>query len=144
MRSITSAFRRALADDRRDYVCRAVITLIDDTEIEVDGSRIWEGGFGIEDAVSNDNTFDVGAAIINKATLVLNNIYEEFSPYDFTDAIVEMYVGLDDLDDGTDEEILLGTYTVDEPQYDGSIITLSCLDNMVNFDKPYRDRKSVV
>ena len=158
MRNATPAFMRALADDRRDYQNRAVITLADDTVLQINnsdgyvlevqgvelenpteltGSGIWEDGLKIEDAVSADGVFQIGGAIINQATLVINNIYDAYSEYDFTGAHVVLYTGLNDLDNGTDEEIRLGTFTVDEAEYNGSIITLKCLDDMYRFDRPY-------
>lgn len=156
MRNTTSAFKRALAEDRRDYVCKAAITLADGTSIThtttkylpdgteevvtypyVDNSGIWDGGFDVDDAVSGDNSFDVGAAIINKSTIILNNIYGEFEAYDFQDAEIVPSVGLEALDNGEDEYIKMGTFTVDDVTYNGSIITLSCFDNMAKFDKPY-------
>lgn len=137
MRNVSAAFMRALSADKRDWNNRAVITLADNTVLNLDNEDIWDDGVSIEDAVSRDNVFDVGAAIINQAKLVINNIYDTYSTYDFTGAKVVLYTGLSDLDDGSTEEIKLGTYTVDEAQYNGSIITLTCLDNMYKFDEAY-------
>lgn len=196
MRNVTSAFQRALADDKRDYICTATITLAQNlynangsvrvvegkryrisgtyTSVKYNGTavvitngyftapttgllvvvggnattvirrvlditndNIWENGFKIEDAVSSDNVFEIGAAIINQGTIVLNNIYDEFSEFEFDGASVVMYVALADLDNNTTETIKMGTYVVDEPKYNGSIITLTCLDYMSLFDKPY-------
>ena len=103
---------------------------------------MWGGGLSFDDAVSNDNSFDVGAAVINKCTVVINNIYDDFSDYDFGGAELIVYVGLE-LPDGTKESIRKGTYTVDEAQYNGSIITLTCLDNMHKFDKAYSKSKLI-
>lgn len=137
MRNISSAFSRALANDKRDYQNRLRFTLADSTVFDVYNSQLWDDGLNIEDAVSNDNVFQIGAAIINQCTVVLNNIYNEFSEYNFDGAKIVVYTGLQDLDDGSSEEIKLGTYEVDEPSYDGSLITLKCLDNMSKFDKAY-------
>ena len=156
MQNVTSAFKRALAEDRRDYLLKAVITLADGTVLsesittelpdgteEVDthawlsNYSIWQNGFAVDDAVSADNVFQVGAAIINKATLILNNIYEDFDAYDFKDATVVLSVGLADLDNNTTEYVKKGIFIVDDPTYNGSLITLSCLDYMAKFDKPY-------
>ena len=137
MRNISSAFSRALANDKRDYQNRLRFTLADSTVFDVYNSQLWDDGLHIEDAVSNDNVFQIGAAIINQCTVVLNNIYNEFSEYNFDGAKIVVYTGLQDLDDGSSEEIKLGTYEVDEPSYDGSLITLKCLDNMSKFDKAY-------
>lgn len=68
-------------------------------------------------------------------TVTLNNIYDDFSEYDFSDATVVAYVGLQ-LSNAL-EKVRVGTFVVDEPSYDGSTISLTFLDNMVKFDKPY-------
>ncbi len=52
MRNASVAFRKALAEDKRDYINQAVITLADGTVLNVDNEQIWEGGVSIEDAVS--------------------------------------------------------------------------------------------
>ena len=137
MRNATPAFMRALADDRRNYTLRAVITLADNTVLNLDNEDIWEDGLKFDDAVSADNLFQVGGAIINQATLVINNIYDTYSEYDFTGAHIVIYVGLNDLDDDTDEELRICTVEVDEAEYNGAIITLKCLDYMARFDRVY-------
>ena len=137
MRNISSAFRRALANDKRDYQNRVRFTLADNTVFDVRNDQLWDDGLHIDDAVSNDNSFQIGAAIINQCKIVLNNIYHDFSEYNFDGAKIVVYTGLNDLDDGSDEEIKLGTYEVDETSYDGSLITLTCLDNMSKFDNAY-------
>ena len=157
MRNITSAFKRALAEGRRDYTIRVVITLADSTILYgtvttfntetgeetvtsvpyLTNENIWIDGFEIDDAVSADNVFQIGTAIINQCKVVINNIYDEYSAYDFTGAVVVPYIGMNDLDDGTDDEVKMGTFNVDDASYDAGLITLTCLDNMVKFDKPY-------
>ena len=157
MRSVTSAFMRALGEDNRNYQCRVIVTLtdgtvlngtvtsIDDTTGEetvtvvpyLTNENIWEDGLKIDDAVSADNVFQVGAAIVNQATVVINNIYDEYSDYDFSNAVVEIYVGLTNLGTSPDEEIKMGVFDVDDAEYNGSFITLRCLDNMSKFDRVY-------
>lgn len=140
MINVSNAFKQELFNDRRNYLEYVDITLKDETVLNLKNKDLWGGGLTIEDAVSKDNSFDVGSAIINKCTVVINNIYDDYSEYDFEDAKVVAYVGLK-LPDGTIERIRKGTYTVDETAYNGSIITLSCLDNMSKFDKPYSESK---
>lgn len=143
MINVTSAFRTKLNNDERDYLLYADITLKNGTTLSVTRTDMWSRGFAINDAVSTDGNFDVGAAIINGAKLVLNNIYPlsqntgRFSSYDFTDARVVLSVGLNV--NGSVEKLRKGTYTVDEALYNGSLITLSLLDYMAKFDKPYSD-----
>ena len=124
--------------DNRNYTERVEITLSDSTHITLKNKDLWNNGITIEDAVSGDDYFDVGAAIVNQCTISINNIYDEFSDYDFTDAKVIPYIGLK-LADGTTEEIQKGIFTVDEARYSGNIITLVCLDNMWKFDRDYSE-----
>lgn len=138
MINISNAFKNELYNGNVSFLGYADITLSDDTVLHLTNENFWNGGVSIEDAVSNDNTFEIGSTIINKCTLTINNIYDDFSDYDFSNAKVIVYIGLE-LPDGTTEKIRKGTYTVDETQYDGSIISLSCLDNMSKFDKTYTE-----
>lgn len=138
MLNLSSAFKNELNNDNRNYLCYASITLTNGTVLNLENDDIWTDGFVIEDSVSGTGSFDIGSAIINKLTLVLNNIYETYSEYDFTDAVVIPYVGLE-LPDGTIEKIRRGLFTVDEASYDGSLITLSCLDEMYKLDYAYSE-----
>lgn len=138
MQSVSNDFLEELNNDNRRYLNYCSIILSDDTILEVDNTSLWDGGLKIEDSVSSNTSFDIGAAVINKCTLTLNNIYDDFSGYELDGAEAVVYVGLE-LPDGTIERIRKGTYAVDETTYNGSIITLSCLDNMRKFDRPYSE-----
>ena len=140
MQNVSNAFRRALSEDKRDYILRATITLTSGTVLTLDNSYIWEGGFTINDAVSNDNSFQVGGAIINGASLNINNVYGTFDEYDFDNARVVMECGLSKADletETADEYVKKGVFHVDEATYNDTYIKLSCLDNMAKFDRPY-------
>lgn len=138
MISVSSAFREALENDNRAYVERAVLTLEDGTVLELGNAELWDSGYENDDAVSADDSFSaLGSAIVNSANLVINNIYDDYSEYVFENARAILHIGLDL--DGNVESFVKGTYTVDETKYNGSIITLSLLDNMHFFDKPYSD-----
>lgn len=137
MKNVSAEFKSELNNDRRSYVKSCEITLADGTKLFINNTHIWDGGFKLEEAVSSSDSFDIGAAIIGKFTLQLNNIYDDFSDYDFTDATISnIRVGLK-LPDGSIESVEKGIFTVDDPRYNGSIITLECLDNMSRFDRPY-------
>lgn len=135
MNHVSNEFRNQLYRDNRKYLLYVDIILEDGTNLPIENRDIWENGFKIEDATSGDSCFDIGASIINKFTLTLNNIYEKFSKYDFTDAVLTVQIGL--LINGKTEKVQKGIYTVDEAVYNGAIISLECLDNMNKFEKPY-------
>lgn len=138
MNNVSSAWNRALLNDNRDYIEEVTILLADNsTVLQISNANIWGGGFTIEDAVSEESNFQIGAAIINKFTLVLNNLYDEYNDYVFEDAVLTVRVGL--VTEESTEMIQKGRYIVNSAKYNGSLITLECYDFMAKLDKPYDD-----
>lgn len=136
MINVSDNFQKKLENDERDYVERIDMVLSDDTELQFTNKDIWGSSFTIDDAVGGDGAFSaVGSAIINSCSFTLNNIYDEYSLYDFTDAIATVYIGLD-LGDHI-EYVQKGVFTVNETTYNGSMINIKMFDNMCYFDKPY-------
>lgn len=146
MKRLSNAFRRAIFNGDKEYLARAEIILADDTELYLTNSEIWTGGFSYEEAVSDDNEFTaLGSVIIGSAQLTINNIEETYSDYDFTNAKVLLYLGMN-LSDGNSprlEEFRVGTYLVDDTVYNGATIKLVLLDNLSKFDRPYSDSQLV-
>lgn len=132
----TSAeFERYLHEDKRNFQYFVDITLSNGTVLNVTNANLWQGTFQIEDSVSQDNNLDVGDAIINKLSFTLNNIYGDYSEYDFKDATVIAYVGLQL--SSTLEKIRKFTGIIDEADFNGSLIEISALDNMSKADKDF-------
>lgn len=143
MQKVSVDFIKELNKDNRNYILSCKIVLSDNTELDIDNTKLWSDSFKIEDAVSNPGKFDIGAVVSNKLTFTLSDIYDEYTEYDFTDAVItNVRVGLE-LPDGTEEYVKKGEYTVDETSYNGSLITLECLDNMAKFDVSYGKSKLV-
>ena len=155
MINVSSEFRDKLNNGNCNYLSYADITLKDGTTLNLTNDDIWNGGVTIEDAVSS-GTFEVGSVVINQCTIIINNIYDKFTKYDFKEAVVRAQLGTDlnetefdiDADDETEssytpriEKIKKGVYTVDDTKYNGSIITLTCIDNMGKFDRAYSESK---
>lgn len=136
MINASSAFMAELENDNRNYICDVNITLKTGEILSLGNEELWSGGISIEESVSNDSSFDIGSTIINKATIVINNIYENYTSHDFTGAKATIKVGLK-LSDGTVELLNKGIFYVDSASYNGAIITLECLDSMSKFDKDY-------
>ena len=135
MLDLSEEFKNEIYDDNRNFLPFLDITLKEGTVLNLTKSDVWENSFKVEDATSASNTFTIGAAVTGKLSVTLNNIYDKFSDYDFADATVVAYVGMQL--SNTIEKIRVGTYIVDEPSYDGSTISISCLDYLSKFDKPY-------
>lgn len=134
MISTSTEFKQA---HERNSACvsKASILLKDGTLLEIDNSQISQGATKIDDGVTGSNKFTIGSAISNKLTLSLNNRYDAFSDYDFTDAVVTVWVGKQ-LSDRI-EWLKKGVYNTDDPTATPAILSLECLDNMSKFDTTY-------
>lgn len=135
MINTSTEFKQYLNNDQRGYLYYADLTLADGTVLNLTSENIWTGTFKIEDSVSQDNNFDIGDAIINKASFSINNMYDAYSEYNFEKATVAMYVGLQ-LSDSL-EKLRKYTGIVDEVKYNGVLISLTFLDNMSKFDETF-------
>lgn len=168
MRDISDRFKNEQNNDNRNYLKYADITLTDGTVINITNADFWSNGMKFEDSVSDDNTFNIGSANINTLNLSINNFDGKYTDYDFTDATVICYVGIelepedtsalldttgDKILDTTGNEIIVHknaliekiricTMTViDTPYQNTTIIELECEDNMRKFDRDYSASK---
>ena len=140
MITVSQVFKRELENDNRRFLGRLDIRLANGENLEVRDDQIMQGGFKIEDGISRNNNFDIGGVVINKLTVSINNMYEDFQDMIFEDAIVTPFVGLElGPPENRVEWVRKGVFTVDEPRHDGDIIKLECLDNMAQLDRPFTD-----
>ena len=95
MRDISDRFKNEQNNDNRNYLKYADITLTDGTVINLTNADFWSNGMKFEDSVSDDNTFKIGSANINTLNLSINNFDGKYTDYDFTDATVICYVGIE-------------------------------------------------
>ena len=110
---------------------------IHDQYIFKDGSRPDIGTtdfmkYEINEAVSEQSTFSIGAAVIKKYTATLNNMEEKFSNFDFEGLDILARVGLL-LEDGTVEIIPKGKYRCVNAKLNESTIDLEAYDSMLFF-----------
>ena len=137
MLNVSAKWQRAvMLDNDINVNCFADIVTASGEKIPISDSKLWANGFEVSDATSSNGTFTIGALIAGKLKIKLNNIYEDYSKYDFDKASVTAYVSKS-FSDGTTEKLKIGEYRVSETSYDGSLITLTCLDNINNFNREY-------
>lgn len=137
MLNVSAKWQRAvMLDNDINVNCFADIVTASGEKIPIDDSELWANGFEVNDSTSSNGTFTIGALIAGKLKIKLNNIYEDYSKYDFDKASVTAYVSKS-FSDGTSEKLKIGEYRVSETSYDGSLITLTCLDNINNFNREY-------
>lgn len=137
MLNVSAKWQRAvMLDNDINVNCFADIVTANGEKIPISDSELWANGFEVNDSTSSNGTFTIGALIAGKLKIKLNNIYEDYSKYDFDNASVTAYVSKS-FSDGTTEKLKIGEYRVSETSYDGSLITLTCLDNINNFNREY-------
>lgn len=137
MLNVSAKWQRAvMLDNDINVNCFADIITASGEKIAISDGKLWANGFEVNDSTSSNGTFTIGALIAGKLKIKLNNIYEDFSKYDFDKASVTAYVSKSFSDDTT-EKLKIGEYRVSETSYDGSLITLTCLDNINNFNREY-------
>lgn len=120
---------------------KAKVTFRSGVILEITDDDLMEGGLSIDDSVGDSSSFEVGGAVINKCTLILNNFEHKFDKYDFAGAEFVIFVGfaLEDPETGTEstEWIQKGVYTTDTAKTSENVITVECLDRMALFDRSY-------
>jgi len=140
MLSTTTEFRKTVSGfgaTAPKFTAKCNVTLADATELLIEDKDIIVGGLTIDDDISSGQSFPIGGAVINQLTLSINNIEGDFNNYDFANAEITAWVGLV-LPNGT-EWLKKGIYKVDECTLSNSVITLTALDRMVLFDRPFID-----
>ena len=137
MLNVSAKWQRAvMLDNDINVNCFADIVTASGEKIPITDGELWANGFEVNDSTSSNGTFTIGALVAGKLKIKLNNIYEDYSKYDFDKASVTAYVSKS-FSDGTSEKLKIGEYRVSETSYDGSLITLTCLDNINNFNREY-------
>lgn len=140
MRNLSTEFKEQQNSGNRNYLKYADFTFTDGSTLSITDKDLWSNGFKFEDAVSQSGSFDIGAAIVNKLTLQINNFSGKYTDYIWDGARVVCYIGLE-LSTGI-EKIRICTMTVtDAPYQNTAIISLTCEDSMRLFDRDYSDSK---
>ena len=140
MRNLSTEFKEQQNSGNRNYLKYADFTFTDGSTLSITDKDLWSNGFKFEDAVSQSGSFDIGAAIVNKLTLQINNFSGKYTDYIWDGARVVCHIGLE-LSTGI-EKIRICTMTVtDAPYQSTAIISLTCEDSMRLFDRDYSESK---
>lgn len=140
MRNLSTEFKEQQNSGNRNYLKYADFTFTDGSTLSITDEDLWSNGFKFEDAVSQSGSFDIGAAIVNKLTLQINNFSGKYTDYIWDGARVVCHIGLE-LSTGI-ERIRICTMTVtDAPYQNTAIINLTCEDSMRLFDRDYSESK---
>lgn len=128
-------FKSKIANNSKTLV-KATLTLANGTVRELTGDDIMVGSPSFTESTSSTSSFDIGSAVIGAFSIVLNNYDGRFDTYDFTDATIHPWIGVE-LSNNRIEWLDKGIFGVEQPESYGATIALSSLDNMRLFEKPY-------
>lgn len=139
MRTLSEKFKE-LQEAHPGQILRFVdLTLKDGTVLHLTNHELWNKGFQFEDAVSGESEFEIGSVIVNQCVISINNIYDDFTDYNFDGAEAVCYLGMQ-ISETQLEKIRICTMTVVEAPYqNSSVITLTCYDNASRFDRDYSE-----
>lgn len=136
MRNASSEFKQILKDDTQSIVNYFDITLADSTVLHIGPDRVKAGSVSITEASTSGEYFELGSAIGKILSFSIINHDDLYSTYDFYNARVIAYDALS-LSDNSVEKIRHGHYTVTTPESPGSTISITAVDSIYKFDKPY-------
>ena len=114
----------------RNFLALIECDLADGTILTLTNADIRMGSMRFSKASSSDSTFDIGSFIVGRFDVTLNNIDSRFSDYDFDGAVLIVQLGL-----GAEDPVQVGVYTVADPNYNGSWISLTANDNALKFQR---------
>ena len=89
MINVSAKWQRAVMidDDIKVNVFADIFTASGE-KIPISDSELWAHGFEVNDSTSSNGTFTIRALIAGKLKIMLNNIYDDYSKYDFDKANV--------------------------------------------------------
>ena len=133
MKNVSIEFLNEL-QNRMDFYYHADITFANGSSVELGPDDLVVSGNSIVESAES-TAFPLGNAIGKRLTLSIRNNEDQFSEYDFYNAIIQLYLHFN-LSENT-EIVSLGKYTVRDPETYGSTITLTAVDDMYKADTDF-------
>lgn len=134
MRNVSDQFKEAIKT-RTNFYMTAEVVFADGKKLSLDRAAFYINGNSFTDSAGS-NAFPLGVALQKQVTISLVNDTDQYQEYDFYGARFTISCSLD-LDDGTTESILIGTFTVTSPEDYGSTVTVTAVDDMYKGDQTY-------
>lgn len=137
MKNVSNNFKNVISKGGPFYAY-AKIVLRDGTELELDSTDdFYIDGNSYNE--SGGDGFPLGVALSKTIDIGIENSNERYSGYDFYYSRITLYTEAD-LEDGTKERILEGTFTVIDPVAPGDTIEITASDDMYKSDVPYASK----
>lgn len=135
MVNISKACFDALFSPTREMTARATISPANGSVIALAASDFKQGGIKLSEATSTSGSFDLGATVISKLTLTLNNSDGRFNGVNFIGGgVTSIQIGVT-LPDHSQEWIPLGAFDIDSVKYSGTAAEIVAFDYLARADK---------
>ena len=130
MYNVSDKFKSAIKSPNRNSTIYGVLTTSNGTEYLLNDGNIIKDSLYITNQIVNNSKLCFGAVYAGECGLVINSTIDRYSLFGATISLNFML----EFDDGTEESLPLGVFTVDTPERIGSKIKLTAVDNMSKFD----------
>ena len=130
MYNVSEKFKSAIKSPNRNSTIYGVLTTSSGTEYLLNDGNIIKDSLYITNQIVNNSKLCFGAVYAGECGLVINSTIDRYSLFGATIALNFLL----ELEDGTEESLPLGVFTVDTPERIGSKIKLTAVDNMSKFD----------
>ena len=130
MYNVSENFKRAIKSQNRKSSIYGTLTTTSGTEYPLNDSNFIKDSLYITNQIVNNSKLCFGAVYAGECGLVINSTIDRYSLFGATFVLNFLL----ELEDGTEESLPLGVFTVDTPERIGSKIKLTAVDNMSKFD----------
>lgn len=140
---ISTEFKEKIHEYMYNYIPKAELLVMNNDEsvketITLGTKKLMSDGISYSQGTSSTDSFDVGAAVIGSAQIVVDNTGDWLSKYNLENMKCVLYAGLE-MDDRTIEYTKKGVFNMENPQTKSTTVTLSMLDNMSLLEKPLKN-----
>ena len=130
MYNVSEKFKSAIKSQNRKSSIYGTLTTTSGAEYLLNDGNIIKDSLYITNQIVNNSKLCFGAVYAGECGLVINSTIDRYSLFGATITLDFLL----QLEDGTDESLPLGVFTVDTPERIGSKIKLTAVDNMSKFD----------
>lgn len=130
MYNVSEEFKSAIKSPNRNSTIYGVLTTSNGTEYLLNDGNIIKDSLYITNQIVNNSKLCFGAVYAGECGFVINSTIDRYSLFGATITLNFLL----ELEDGTEESLPLGVFTVDTPERIGSKIKLTAVDNMSKFD----------
>ena len=130
MYNVSEKFKNSLKSPRRKSRITGTLTTSKQVEYQINDSNIIKNTLYVTNQIVNNNKLCFGSVYAAECGFIMNSDIDRYSLFGAT---VKLYFTLK-LEDGTEESLPLGVFTVDTAERVGSRIKITAIDNMNKFD----------